>query len=156
MKLSVQTIYAFSPAITLAIFITLMSTLMSSTIAAPPPPPSNSQAFSLTATRIVPLLNPRQSSGGFLSALFSRPTARPSSEATPPPNTLSGLTNLASGIQSVPSLQSILDATGITRITDPVYNQIRRRWQQITNSDIVRRIAALRPLGSQTKRRNQM
>ena len=56
----------------------------------------------------------------------------PASESTAT-NSLSGLANLASGIQSVPSLQSILDASGITRLTDPVYNQVRKRWQAIVN-----------------------
>lgn len=62
-----------------------------------------------------------------------RSTPRPSSSSSESPNTLSGLATLASGIQSVPSFQSILDASGITRLTDPVYNQVRKRWQAIVN-----------------------
>ena len=77
------------------------------------------------------------SGGGGLLSFFTGPnrtTPKPadSSSSSSSSTTLSSLT---SGIQSFQNLsfQNFIDATGITRLTDPIWNQARKRWQQFIN-----------------------
>lgn len=65
-----------------------------------------------------------------LTPSANRPVSVPSPNPgpLPAPSSVSGLIGL---IDAIPSLQNFLDASGLSRITDPVINQARKRWERI-------------------------
>jgi hypothetical protein len=77
----------------------------------------------------------QQGAGGLLSFLSGpnrTPAPKPGESSSSAATSLSSLTNGLQSIQNI-SFQNLIDATGITRLTDPIYNQARKRWQQLMN-----------------------
>ena len=74
-------------------------------------------------------------SNGLLSFFTgpNRTTAKPVADSSS--STSNAISSLTNGIQSIQNLsfQNLIDATGITRLTDPIFNQARKRWQQFIN-----------------------
>lgn len=76
----------------------------------------------------VPAENPAAAASAVSTAIASAPQAASSSSSG---SGFPGLAAIQSTLQRIPSVQSILDASGITKLTDPVLNSARKRWQRI-------------------------
>lgn len=78
----------------------------------------------------------KQGPGGLLSFFTgpNRTTPKPG-ESSSSPSSATSLSSLTNGLQSIQniSFQNLIDATGITRLTDPIFTQARKRWQQLIN-----------------------
>lgn len=86
---------------------------------------------SSTNKQKVPAESPAASSVSTSIASAPSQAVSSSSSNSPSSSGFPGLAAIQSTLQRIPSVQSILDASGITRITDPVINQARKRWQRI-------------------------
>lgn len=76
----------------------------------------------------VPAESPVAAASSVSTAIASAPQATSSSSSG---SGFPGLAAIQSTLQRIPSVQSILDASGITKLTDPVLNSARKRWQRI-------------------------
>lgn len=100
----------------------------------------------LVASEAVPAVvdkhHGKQQAGGGLLSFFAGPnrtTPKPGESVSSSATSLSSLTNGLQSIQNI-SFQNLIDATGITRLTDPIFTQARKRWQQLLNRLVVKEL----------------
>lgn len=74
---------------------------------------------------------PAEAATASVPAAISSATSSQSSSPSSSSSGFPGFAAIQSTIQRIPSVQSILDASGVTRLTDPVLNSVRKRWQRI-------------------------